>query len=155
MPCTIIPEFRHKSLLNRFICSPMYSQIATLLFSQETKLPAQRPRWLTTESMVQSLPSNIACIQSVGKFPSFTQSKFQQRIYKIRTLASILREINPVHTYTPSFERSFLLPSYYLRLGFTRDFFNRCFRTRNSDTSIIYTMRTSRPAHLFRIIMLA
>lgn len=85
IPCTImlsIAEARNasawisaQSLLSRFICSPVYSQTVTLLLNQENTLPMEWPRWLTTESMVQSLPSNITRIQSVMKFPSFMKSE--------------------------------------------------------------------------------
>jgi hypothetical protein len=143
-----VPGFRNKSLLSRVVCSPMYSQIVTLLPNQETTLSTEWPRWPTTESMVQIHPSNITKY-SISTFPSVTQSEVSTT-YLYNHNTGFYPETNK---FSPHLHTQFLLPPCYLRLGFTIDFFNRRFRTKNSDIYIIYTMRTSRPAQLFRNII--
>jgi hypothetical protein len=124
--------------------SPTYSQIVTLLSNQETTLSTEWPRWPTTESMVQIRPSNTT-MYSVSKFPSVMQSEVSTT-YLYSHNIGLYPETNK---FSPNLHTQFLLPPCQLRLGFTTDFFNRRFRRRNSDISIIYTMRTSRPVHLF------
>ena len=99
-----VPDFRNKSLLSRVVRSPMYSQTVTLLPDQETTLSIELPRRPTTESMIQYklVLQTSRCTQSVN-FLVLCSPKFQQRIYTIITLAFILRQINSVPTYIPSF----------------------------------------------------
>jgi hypothetical protein len=143
-----VPGFRKKSLLSRVVRSPMYSQIVTLLPNQETTLSTEGPRWPTTESMVQIRPSNIT-MYSISKFPSVMQSE-DSTTYLYNHNTGLYPDTNK---FSPNLQTQLLLPPCYLRLGFTTDFFNRRFRTKNSDISITYTTRTSRPAHLFRNII--
>jgi hypothetical protein len=97
-----VPDFRNRFLLSRVVRSPMYSQIVTLLPNQETRYRENDRGDQQMNLWYRFVLQTSLCTQSVS-FLVLCSPKFQQRIYTIITLSFILRQINSVPTYIPSF----------------------------------------------------
>ena len=111
---------------------------------------------LLTNSMVQSPSWKANRFSASQEIPLMLWNpKVHYRIHKCPPSASILSQLDPVHTPTSYFLKSILVLSYHLRQGLPSGLFLSRFHTKILYTPLLSPIRATCPTHIMSIFFLS